>query len=76
MKRRVRAAPEWTSPPQPDPRPEFYTVKKGDTLYTIALDHGLDYKELATLNSIVFGPSTISFQSPWRTARWRRVGSV
>jgi lipoprotein NlpD len=35
-----------------DPRPEFYTVKKGDTLYMIALDHGLDYKELAEWNSI------------------------
>ncbi len=38
--------------PEVDPRPEFYTVKKGDTLYTIALDHGLDYKELAELNNL------------------------
>jgi lipoprotein NlpD len=37
---------------QPDLRPEFYTVKKGDTLYTIALDHGLDHKELALLNNL------------------------
>ena len=35
---------------EPDPRPEYYIVKKGDTLYTIALDHGLDYKELAEWN--------------------------
>jgi lipoprotein NlpD len=35
-----------------DPRPEYYTVKKGDTLYTIALDHGLDYKELTEWNNI------------------------
>ena len=35
---------------QSDPRPEFYTVRKGDTLYTIALDLGLDYKELAEWN--------------------------
>jgi lipoprotein NlpD len=35
-----------------DTRPEFYTVKKGDTLYSIALDHGLDYRELAQLNGI------------------------
>ena len=35
-----------------DPRPEFYTVKKGDTLYTIALDQGLDYKELAEWNAL------------------------
>ena len=38
--------------PETDPRPEFYTVKKGDTLYVIALDHGLDYKELAEWNGI------------------------
>jgi lipoprotein NlpD len=31
-------------PREPDTRPETYTVKRGDTLYSIALDHGLDYK--------------------------------
>ena len=35
-----------------DALPEFYTVKRGDTLYMIALDHGLDYKELAEWNNI------------------------
>ena len=39
-------------PREPDSRPEFYIVKKGDTLYTIALDHGLDYKELIEWNRI------------------------
>lgn len=38
--------------PKPGERPEFYTVKKGDTLYSIALDNGLDYRELAQLNGI------------------------
>ncbi len=38
--------------PESDPRPEFYTVKKGDTLYTIALEYGLDYKDLAALNNL------------------------
>jgi lipoprotein NlpD len=33
-------------------RPEFYTVKKGDTLHSIALDQGLDYRDLAAWNSI------------------------
>ena len=36
----------------PDARPEFYVVRKGDTLYSIALDHGVDYRELALENGI------------------------
>jgi lipoprotein NlpD len=35
-----------------DWRPESYTVKRGDTLYGVALDHGLDYKELAAWNQL------------------------
>jgi len=35
-----------------DTRPEFYTVRKGDTLHSIALDQGLDYRDLAVWNSI------------------------
>jgi lipoprotein NlpD len=35
-----------------DWRPETYTVKKGDTLYSIALDHGLDYRELDAWNGL------------------------
>jgi lipoprotein NlpD len=35
-----------------DARPVFYTVRSGDTLYSIALDHGLDYRELAIWNGI------------------------
>ncbi len=35
-----------------DWRPESYTVKRGDTLYSIALDHGLDYKDLAAWNQL------------------------
>jgi lipoprotein NlpD len=34
------------------PQPQTYTVKRGDTLYQIALDHGLDYRELAAWNNI------------------------
>lgn len=33
-------------------RPEFYTVRTGDTLYSIALEFGLDYRELAVWNGI------------------------
>ena len=35
-----------------DSRPEAYTVKRGETLYDIALDHGLDYRDLAEWNGI------------------------
>jgi lipoprotein NlpD len=34
-----------------------YTIKKGDTLYGIALDAGLDYRELANWNAL--GDSTV-----------------
>ena len=30
----------------------LYVVKKGDTLYRIALDHGLDYRDVAAWNNI------------------------
>jgi lipoprotein NlpD len=33
-------------------RPELYTVKPGDTLYSIALEHGLDYRDLALWNGL------------------------
>jgi lipoprotein NlpD len=37
---------------EPDWRPPTYTVKRGDTLQAIALEHGLDYRELAMWNAI------------------------
>ena len=37
---------------EPVPVPPTYTVKRGDTLYQIALDHGLDYREFAGWNNI------------------------
>lgn len=45
------------SPPAPAPasdpdRTPTYTVRRGDTLYQIALDHGLDYKDLAAWNGL------------------------
>jgi lipoprotein NlpD len=57
-----------TPPPTPAPAPKApgaaaaaaapvvtageYVVKRGDTLYSIALEHGLDYRELAQWNSL------------------------
>lgn len=38
--------------PKPAPPPAFYRVKRGDTLFRIALDHGLDYRELAGWNGL------------------------
>ncbi|MFO1283100.1 MAG: peptidoglycan DD-metalloendopeptidase family protein [Burkholderiales bacterium] len=48
----VAVAPESPRTPEPDWRPPSYTVKRGDTLYQIALEYGLDYRELAAWNSI------------------------
>ncbi|MBE0612979.1 MAG: peptidoglycan DD-metalloendopeptidase family protein [Burkholderiales bacterium] len=31
---------------------DLYTVRRGDTMFSIALDHGLDYKELAAWNNV------------------------
>ncbi len=39
-------------PPEKDWRPQVYVVQKGDTLYSIALNFGFDYRELAELNGI------------------------
>ena len=46
------AAPAAKSAPRTAEGPEFYTVKPGDTLYSIALEHGLDYRELASWNGM------------------------
>ncbi len=39
--------------------PSTYTVKPGDTLYSIARDHGMDHRELIALNNIE-NPNQIS----------------
>jgi len=35
-----------------DSRPQFYVVQKGDTLYSISFEHGLDYRDVAVQNNI------------------------
>lgn len=37
---------------QREGRPAFHMVRKGETLFSIALDYGLDYRELAQWNAI------------------------
>jgi lipoprotein NlpD len=45
----VRPAP---APAPSAERPATYIVKKGDTLFSIALDHGVDHRDLAAWNNI------------------------
>lgn len=55
-----RRAPPATAEVKPVPRevqvapvvPSMYTVKRGDTLYSIALEHGIDYRDLARWNGM------------------------
>lgn len=46
---RTAGAPPPASAPQ---SPDHYVVKRGDTLYSIALDHGADYREVALWNNL------------------------
>jgi len=47
-----RGGPSVAAPTAAVSAKDLYTVKKGDTLYSIALEHGLDYKELAAWNNL------------------------
>ena len=40
------------APTPATPPPATYTVKRGDTLYSIALELGIDYRELARWNNL------------------------
>jgi lipoprotein NlpD len=48
----VPPAPAAIPVPAPSPPPDTYTVKRGDTLYSIALDHGVDWRDLAAWNQL------------------------
>lgn len=51
----AQPAPAAAQPAEPatsDPGVRYHTVKKGDTLYSIALDHGQDHKDVAAWNSL------------------------
>ena len=46
------AAKPAPAPAAPAQQEGTYTVKRGDTLYSIALEHGADYREVAQWNSL------------------------
>jgi lipoprotein NlpD len=46
------AAPVQAAAAATDSRGGYYSVKKGDTLYSIALDNGQDYKDVAAWNNL------------------------
>ena len=48
----VSEAATQSAPAEKDWRPQTYVVQKGDTLYSIAFNHGMGYQELAELNGI------------------------
>lgn len=60
----IERAPQTSKPKPPDAkaaganagskdwRPDSHIVKKGDTLFGIGLEYGVDYKEIATANNI------------------------
>jgi len=58
VNRSPQAATPSTTAKSDDWRPNSYTVKKGDTLYSIGLEHGYDYREIAAANNI-YAPYTI-----------------
>lgn len=49
---RSAASTRHHAPKEADWRPDVYVVQKGDTLYSIALEHGLDYRDLSEWNDI------------------------
>lgn len=46
------ASPKSTTNNLKDWRPDTHTVAKGDTLYAIGLQYGLDYKDIAQINQL------------------------
>lgn len=69
-----RGASPQASAAQPS-GPGYYTVKRGDTLYRIAMEHGQDYRDIAGWNNIVT-PSTIKEGQILRIAPPGTVGDT
>ena len=69
------AASKKSAPRDKDWRPQVYVVQKGDTLYSIAFNHGMDYHEIAELNNIQ-NPSLISIGQEIRLFPASTAGTV
>jgi lipoprotein NlpD len=63
----LQPVPPAGAAPIGSPVPGMYVVKRGDTLYSIALEHGADYRELAQLNKLE-DPSKIRIGQELRLA--------
>ncbi|NTV93896.1 MAG: peptidoglycan DD-metalloendopeptidase family protein [Thiobacillus sp.] len=48
----VREARQIRQPAKPPVQPDWYLVRPGDNLYRIALDHGLEHRQLAEWNGL------------------------
>lgn len=62
-----------SKPRKISPAPSSYTVRKGDTLYSISWRYGMDYKEVARINGIrspytIYVGQKLRFKAPARTA--------
>jgi len=65
------------TPPAPPPAKtaEFHTVKKGETLYSIALEYGQPYQDVAAWNNIT-NPAMIQAGQQLRVTPPEGVGSI
>ena len=52
IEQKASSAEQKTPPTEKDWRPDGYVVKRGDTLHSIGLEFGYDYKEIAQWNNI------------------------
>lgn len=74
----AKPAPQAAARPatrEPDWRPATYTVQKGDTLFSIALEHGQDYRDLADWNGVQ-APYTIKIGQVLRLSPPGSEGAV